>query len=103
RGFRRGRQGQYPRRRARGTGIRADHLRPRTHEHPRYRDVDFHRRAADPGGRGSGPGAPPMSTATPLIAVLDVGKTNSKLALVDPALGQEVWSTRRANASVSGA
>ena len=44
-----------------------------------------------------------MSTATPLIAVLDVGKTNSKLALVDPALGQEVWSARRANAIVPGA
>ena len=43
-----------------------------------------------------------MSTA-PLIAVLDVGKTNSKLALVDPVRGQEIWSTRRQNASVPGA
>jgi sugar (pentulose or hexulose) kinase len=42
-----------------------------------------------------------MST-TPLIVVLDVGKTNSKLTLVDPAQGQEVWSTRRQNAIVSG-
>ena len=44
-----------------------------------------------------------MSVPGRLIAVLDVGKTNSKLALVDPALGQEVWSTRRANAVVPGA
>jgi L-fuculokinase len=33
----------------------------------------------------------------PLIAVFDVGKTNAKLTLVDPALGQEIWSARRAN------
>ena len=38
----------------------------------------------------------PMSDQ-PLIAVFDVGKTNAKLALVDPALGQEIWSARRAN------
>ena len=38
-----------------------------------------------------------MSTHTSLIAVFDVGKTNAKLTLVDPALGQEIWSTRRAN------
>jgi sugar (pentulose or hexulose) kinase len=43
-----------------------------------------------------------MTTPTPLIAVFDVGKTNAKLALVDPALGQEIWSTRRANAIVQG-
>ena len=43
-----------------------------------------------------------MSTATPLIAVFDVGKTNAKLTLVDPALGQEIWSTRRANDIVKG-
>lgn len=43
-----------------------------------------------------------MSTATPLIAVFDVGKTNAKLTLVDPALGQEIWSTRRANDVVQG-
>ena len=43
-----------------------------------------------------------MNTPTPLIAVFDVGKTNSKIALVDPALGQEVWSARRANAVVQG-
>lgn len=36
----------------------------------------------------------------PLIAVFDVGKTNAKLALVDPALGQEIWSLRRANEPV---
>jgi len=39
---------------------------------------------------------------TPLIAVFDVGKTNAKLAVVDPALGQEIWSTRRANNVVQG-
>ena len=39
----------------------------------------------------------------PLIAVFDVGKTNAKLALVDPALGQEIWSARRANAVIQGA
>jgi len=38
----------------------------------------------------------------PLIAVFDVGKTNAKLALVDPALGQEIWSVRRANDIVKG-
>ena len=36
-------------------------------------------------------------SAQPLIAVFDVGKTNAKLTLVDPALGQEIWSARRAN------
>jgi len=38
-----------------------------------------------------------LSAATPLIAVFDVGKTNAKIALVDPALGQEIWSARRPN------
>jgi sugar (pentulose or hexulose) kinase len=32
-----------------------------------------------------------------LIGVFDVGKTNSKIAIVEPATGQEVWSARRAN------
>ena len=32
-----------------------------------------------------------------------MGKTNAKLTLIDPALGQEVWSTRRANNVVQGA
>ena len=41
--------------------------------------------------------------ADSLIAVLDVGKTNAKIALVDPALGQEIWSARRANAVIQGA
>jgi L-fuculokinase len=40
--------------------------------------------------------------ASALIAVFDVGKTNAKIALVDPALGQEIWSARRANAVVQG-
>ncbi len=43
-----------------------------------------------------------MSTHTALIAVFDVGKTNAKLSLIDPAVGQEVWSTRRANNIVQG-
>ena len=43
-----------------------------------------------------------MSTSA-LIAVFDVGKTHAKLTLVDPSLGQEVWSTRRANNIVQGA
>ncbi|MES1263888.1 MAG: L-fuculose kinase, partial [Peristeroidobacter soli] len=34
--------------------------------------------------------------------VFDVGKTNAKLAVVDPARGQEIWSTRRANNLVQG-
>jgi sugar (pentulose or hexulose) kinase len=38
----------------------------------------------------------------PLVAVLDVGKTNAKITLVDPALGQEIWSARRGNAVVQG-
>jgi L-fuculokinase len=37
-----------------------------------------------------------------LVAVIDVGKTNAKLALVDAALGQEIWSVRRANEVVRG-
>jgi L-fuculokinase len=39
---------------------------------------------------------------TPLIAIFDVGKTHAKLTLVDPALGSEIWSTRRANQLVKG-
>jgi sugar (pentulose or hexulose) kinase len=39
----------------------------------------------------------------PLIAVLDVGKTNAKISLVDPALGQEIWSARRPNEIVEDA
>jgi L-fuculokinase len=37
-----------------------------------------------------------------LIAVFDVGKTNSKIAIVDPATGEEIWSARRANEIVRG-
>jgi len=43
-----------------------------------------------------------MNVPTALIAVLDVGKTNAKLSLVDPSLGQEIWSVRRANDVVQG-
>jgi sugar (pentulose or hexulose) kinase len=38
--------------------------------------------------------------STPLIALFDVGKTNTKLSLIDPHSNKEVWSTRRANASL---
>lgn len=44
-----------------------------------------------------------MNEKTPLIAVVDVGKTNAKLAFVDPALGQETWSAQRPNEIVEGA
>ncbi len=40
--------------------------------------------------------------SAPLIAVFDVGKTNAKIAFVDPAAGQEIWSARRANEIVHG-
>jgi L-fuculokinase len=43
-----------------------------------------------------------MTGPGPLIAVLDVGKTNAKISLVDPALGQEIWSARRANEVIQG-
>jgi L-fuculokinase len=43
-----------------------------------------------------------MNVPKALIAVLDVGKTNAKLSLVDPSLGQEIWSVRRANDVVQG-
>ncbi|MEO8016339.1 MAG: L-fuculose kinase [Pseudomonadota bacterium] len=43
-----------------------------------------------------------MSVPGALIAVFDVGKTNAKLALIDPALGEEIWSTRRASSIVQG-
>jgi sugar (pentulose or hexulose) kinase len=36
-------------------------------------------------------------SAGKLIAVFDVGKTNAKLSLVDPAQGRELWSVRRPN------
>lgn len=37
---------------------------------------------------------------TQLIALIDVGKTNSKLSLIDPHSSVELWSARRANAHV---
>jgi sugar (pentulose or hexulose) kinase len=40
------------------------------------------------------------NASDPLIAVLDIGKTNAKLAFVDPIAAAEVWSTRRANAVI---
>jgi L-fuculokinase len=39
----------------------------------------------------------------PLIAVLDIGKTNAKLALLDGADGRELWSVQRPNDIVTGA
>ncbi len=44
-----------------------------------------------------------MNESAPLIAVIDVGKTNAKVAFVDAQLGQEVWSARRANEIIAGA
>jgi L-fuculokinase len=38
----------------------------------------------------------------PLIGVFDVGKTNSKITIVEPATGRELWSARRANQTVRG-
>jgi L-fuculokinase len=43
-----------------------------------------------------------MNPTAPLIAVFDVGKTNAKLSVVDPELGREIWSVRRANQVVQG-
>jgi L-fuculokinase len=44
-----------------------------------------------------------MSTATErLIAVFDVGKTNAKISVVDPAQGRELWSARRPNDPAGG-
>ena len=43
-----------------------------------------------------------MNAPNPLIAVFDVGKTNAKVALIDPALGQEIWSARRPNNVIEG-
>lgn len=42
-------------------------------------------------------------TGKPLIAVFDVGKTHSKLTLVDPATGRETFSQRRVNAALKTA
>jgi len=44
-----------------------------------------------------------VSARPPLIAVLEVGKTHARIALVDPALGQEVWTARRPNEVIEGA
>jgi sugar (pentulose or hexulose) kinase len=38
----------------------------------------------------------------PLIALLDIGKTNAKVSLVDPESGAEIRGSRRANAVVQG-
>ena len=38
----------------------------------------------------------------PLIALLDIGKTNAKLSVVDPESGAELRGSRRANAIVQG-
>jgi L-fuculokinase len=40
---------------------------------------------------------------TDLVAVIDIGKTNAKLTLVDPARDQELWSVRRSNDVIEGA
>ncbi len=38
--------------------------------------------------------------SSPLIALVDVGKTNAKLSLIEPQAGVELWSASRANAVV---
>lgn len=39
----------------------------------------------------------------PLVAVLDIGKTNAKLVVADPATGAEVWSRTRPNTPLADA
>ncbi|MGH8186287.1 MAG: hypothetical protein ACREUC_06970, partial [Steroidobacteraceae bacterium] len=36
-----------------------------------------------------------------LIAIVDVGKTNAKVALMNPRTGREVWSAKRANQAMA--
>lgn len=38
----------------------------------------------------------------PLIALIDIGKTNAKVCVIDPATGAEIRGSRRANAVVQG-
>jgi len=38
----------------------------------------------------------------PLIALLDIGKTNAKVSVIDPATGTEIRGSRRANAVIQG-
>ena len=40
--------------------------------------------------------------AEPLVALIDIGKTNAKLSLIDPHSGAEIRGGRRANAVVQG-
>ncbi len=44
------------------------------------------------------PNPPPMSNAPRRIAVLDIGKTNVKLVVLDAAQGDEIWARRVPNA-----
>ena len=43
-----------------------------------------------------------MTAAHPLIALLDIGKTNAKLSLLDTVDGHEIWQERRPNQSCRG-
>ena len=43
-----------------------------------------------------------MTAAQPLIALLDIGKTNAKLSLLDGVDGREIWQERRPNQSCRG-
>jgi L-fuculokinase len=43
-----------------------------------------------------------VTTAQPLIALLDIGKTNAKLSLLDAVDGHEIWQERRPNHSCRG-
>src|SRR5687768_11803974 len=38
----------------------------------------------------------------PLIALIDIGKTNAKVSVIDPESGAEIRGSRRANAVVQG-
>lgn len=46
--------------------------------------------------------AGPSDMAHPLIALIDIGKTNAKVSVIDPASGAEIRGSRRANAVVQG-
>lgn len=44
-----------------------------------------------------------LTPERPLVAVLDIGKTNAKVVVADPATGRELWSAVRPNAPLAAA
>lgn len=44
-----------------------------------------------------------IDPARSLVAVLDIGKTNAKLVVADPATGEELWQETRPNRPLAGA